>query len=223
MNQSELIEKVAQATELNQAAVGQAVKAVVNAISMPSSPGMRSVSPDLASSMWRRGLHAKGGIHGPERRFRSPLARLCDSTQARPSKMPSIHRHRRGLPGRRLHHQGNPRCGSKFPLDALWQIFLGHSAFAHACQKNRFESRIVDGGVHRDMGTSSCGISRQATRQCANRAHRVSGTGSSNPFPSSGTGAVPSRTLAGERPPRRTSTVFRRRRNRMPPSAHSAA
>ena len=32
MNQSELIEKVAQATELNQAAVGQAVKAVVNAI-----------------------------------------------------------------------------------------------------------------------------------------------------------------------------------------------
>src|SRR5882724_1648604 len=33
---------------------------------MPSSPGMRSVSPDLAFSMWRRGLHAKGGIHKPE-------------------------------------------------------------------------------------------------------------------------------------------------------------
>src|SRR5215470_7758181 len=32
MNQSELIEKVARATELNQAAVGQAVKAVVTAI-----------------------------------------------------------------------------------------------------------------------------------------------------------------------------------------------
>jgi len=32
MNQSELIEKVAQATELNQTAAGQAVKAVVNAI-----------------------------------------------------------------------------------------------------------------------------------------------------------------------------------------------
>jgi DNA-binding protein HU-beta len=32
MNQSELIEKVAQATELNQAAAGQAVKAVVNII-----------------------------------------------------------------------------------------------------------------------------------------------------------------------------------------------
>jgi DNA-binding protein HU-beta len=32
MNQSELIEKVAQVTELNQAAAGQAVKAVVNAI-----------------------------------------------------------------------------------------------------------------------------------------------------------------------------------------------
>ena len=32
MNQSELIEKVAQATELNQAAAGRAVKAAVNAI-----------------------------------------------------------------------------------------------------------------------------------------------------------------------------------------------
>jgi DNA-binding protein HU-beta len=32
MNQSELIEKVARTTELNQAAAGQAVKAVVNAI-----------------------------------------------------------------------------------------------------------------------------------------------------------------------------------------------
>ena len=32
MNQSELIEKVARATELNQAVAGQAVKAVVNAI-----------------------------------------------------------------------------------------------------------------------------------------------------------------------------------------------
>ncbi len=32
MNQSELIEKVAQATELNQATAGQALKAVVNAI-----------------------------------------------------------------------------------------------------------------------------------------------------------------------------------------------
>jgi DNA-binding protein HU-beta len=32
MNQSELIEKIAQATELNQAAAGRAVKAVVNAI-----------------------------------------------------------------------------------------------------------------------------------------------------------------------------------------------
>jgi DNA-binding protein HU-beta len=32
MNQSELIEKVAQATELNQVAAGQVVKAVVNAI-----------------------------------------------------------------------------------------------------------------------------------------------------------------------------------------------
>ena len=34
MNQSELIEKVARAAELNQAAAGQAVKAVVNAIQL---------------------------------------------------------------------------------------------------------------------------------------------------------------------------------------------
>ena len=86
-------------------------------------------------TMWRRGLHAKGGIHEPERRSRSPPARLCDSTQARPSKMPSIHRRRRGLPGRRLHHRGNPRCGSKLPLDALWRLFLGNAAFAQAGQK----------------------------------------------------------------------------------------
>ena len=39
MNQSELIEKVARATELNQAAAGLAVKAVVNAILDSLAPG----------------------------------------------------------------------------------------------------------------------------------------------------------------------------------------
>jgi hypothetical protein len=56
------------------------------------------------------------------------------SAQARPPKMPSIHPHRTGLAGSRLHHQRNPRCGSKLPLDALWRLFLGHSAFAQARQ-----------------------------------------------------------------------------------------
>ena len=51
MNQSELIEKVAQATELNQAAAGHAVKAVVNAILDALWPATRSVSPALAFSM----------------------------------------------------------------------------------------------------------------------------------------------------------------------------
>ena len=62
MNQSELIEKVAQATELNQATAGQAVKAVVNAVLD-------------ALLMWRRGPHARGGIHKPERPSRSQPAR----------------------------------------------------------------------------------------------------------------------------------------------------
>src|SRR6266404_417250 len=111
--------------------------------SMPSWPGMRSVSPDLGFSMWRRGLHAKGGIHKPERPSRSQPARQCGSTQARQSKMLSIHRLRKGPPGRRLHHERNPRCGSKLPLDPLWRLFLGDSAFAQASQKTRFDLNRV--------------------------------------------------------------------------------
>ena len=80
----------------------------------------RSVSPDLEFSMWRRGLHAKGGIHKLARPSKSQPARQCSSAQARPSKMPSIRRLRRGPRGRRLHHQRNPRCGSKRPID-LWE------------------------------------------------------------------------------------------------------
>jgi hypothetical protein len=109
MNQSELIEKVAQATELNQVVAGQAVKAVQTPFSMPSWPARRSVSPDLGSSRWRRGLHARGEIHKPERPSKSQPARQCGSTQARPSKMSSIRQLRRRLPGRRLHHQRNPQ------------------------------------------------------------------------------------------------------------------
>jgi hypothetical protein len=90
MNQSELIEKVAQATELNQSAAGHAVKAVVNAILDALLAGDAVVSPALAFSMWQRGRHARGGIHEPERASKSQPARQCGSTQARPSKMPSI-------------------------------------------------------------------------------------------------------------------------------------
>src|SRR5580692_2990479 len=76
---------------------------------MPSWLGMRSASPDLALSMWRRGLHARGGIRKPARPSKSQPAKQCGSTQPRPSKMPSIRRLRRGLPGRRRPHQRNPQ------------------------------------------------------------------------------------------------------------------
>jgi hypothetical protein len=115
MNQSELIEKVAQATELNQAAAGHAVKAVVNAILDALLAGDAVRVSGLGISMWRRGPHARGGIRKPERPSRSQPARRCGSTQARPSKMPSIRRLQRRLLGTSLHHQRNPRCGSKHP------------------------------------------------------------------------------------------------------------
>jgi nucleoid DNA-binding protein len=48
MNQSQLIEKVARATELSQATAGQAVKAAVNAILDSLVAERRSVSPASA-------------------------------------------------------------------------------------------------------------------------------------------------------------------------------
>ena len=117
MNQSELIEKVAQATQLNQAAAGQAVKAVVNAIldALVAGDAVRVSGLGIFNVAARPAR--EGGIHKPEWLSRSQPARLCDSTQARPSRMPSIHRLRRGLPGRRLYHQRNQRCGSKLPFE----------------------------------------------------------------------------------------------------------
>ena len=50
--------------------------------------------------MWRRGLHARGGIHKPERPFKSQPAGECGSAQARPSKMLSIRRFRKELLGK---------------------------------------------------------------------------------------------------------------------------
>jgi nucleoid DNA-binding protein len=51
MNQSQLIEKVAQAAELNQRAAGQAVKAVVNVILDSLTAGDQYVSQASARSM----------------------------------------------------------------------------------------------------------------------------------------------------------------------------
>ena len=117
MNQSELIEKVAQATELNQAAAGHAVKAVVNAI----------LDALLAGDAVRvYGLGIFNVAARPAREGRNPqtgetiqiaASKVVRFHQARPSKMPSIRRLRRRLPGRSLHHQRNPRCESKRPLD----------------------------------------------------------------------------------------------------------
>jgi nucleoid DNA-binding protein len=130
MNQSELIEKVAQATELNQAAAGHAVKAVVNAIldALLAGDAVRVSGLgifNVAARPAREGRNPQ-----PERPSRSQPARQCGSTPARPSKMPSIRRLRRRLLGRSLHHQRNPRCGSKRPLD-VWEgrdrgKFFGH-------------------------------------------------------------------------------------------------
>ena len=66
MNQSELIEKVAQATELGQAEAGQAVKAVVNAILDALSAGEAvRVSGlgtfDVAARAARRGRNPRTG------------------------------------------------------------------------------------------------------------------------------------------------------------------
>ena len=147
MNQSELIEKVAQTTQLDQAVAGQAVKAVVNAI----------LNALVAGDAVRvSGLGIFNVAARPARKGRNP--QTGEAIQIAASKAVRFHAGKvvkdalnpptqKGAPGRRLHHQRNPRCGSKLPLDALWHLFLGHSAFAQACQKNRFESRMVDGGI----------------------------------------------------------------------------
>jgi hypothetical protein len=102
----------------------------------------------LAFSMWRRGPRARGGIHKPEKPSRSQPARPCGSTQARPSKMPSIRRLRRRLPGRSLHHQRNPRCGSKRPLDVRR---------AGTATSSLAISRDASSGISRLAGAARCG------------------------------------------------------------------
>ena len=75
MNQSELIEKVVQATELNQAVAGHAVKSVINAILDALLAGEAVRVSGLGILMWRRGPHVGGGIHKPEKPSKSQPAR----------------------------------------------------------------------------------------------------------------------------------------------------
>ena len=89
MNQSELIDKVAQATALSQAAAGQAVKAVVNAIldSLVAGEAVRVSGLgtfDVAARPAREGRNPQSG-----ETIKIAPAKQCGSTQARPSKMRS--------------------------------------------------------------------------------------------------------------------------------------
>ena len=66
MNQSELIEKVAQVTALNQAAAGHAVKAVVNVILDSLLAGEAVRVSGLGTFNVEHGPLARGGIHKAE-------------------------------------------------------------------------------------------------------------------------------------------------------------
>ena len=120
MNQSELIEIVAQATEPNQAAAGQAVKAVVNAI-------LDGLLADEAVRV--SGLGIFNVAARPAREGRNP--RTGETIEIAASKALRFHAGkavkdalnpptRKRFPGRSPHHERNPRCGSKRPLD-VWE------------------------------------------------------------------------------------------------------
>ena len=136
MNQSELIEKVGQATELNQTAAGQAVKAVVNAI----------LDALVAGDAVRvSGLGTFNVAARPAREGRNP--QTGEAIQIAASKAVRFHAGKavkdalnpptpKGLPGRRRQHQRNPQCGGKRPLDVRecgdsGKCF-GHSSAARA-------------------------------------------------------------------------------------------
>jgi DNA-binding protein HU-beta len=109
MNQSEVIEKVAQATELDQAAAGQAVTAVVNTI-------LDALSAGEAVRVSGFGIFDVAAR--PARQGRNP--RTGETIAIAASKAVRFHagkavkdaHPRRGLPGKRLHHQRNPWRGS---------------------------------------------------------------------------------------------------------------
>jgi DNA-binding protein HU-beta len=113
MNQSELIDKVAQATALSQAAAGQAVKAVVNTIldSLVAGEAVR-VS----------GLGTFNVAARPAREGRNPQS--GETIKIAASKAARFHAGKavkdalnppKAAPARSLHHERNPRCESKPP------------------------------------------------------------------------------------------------------------
>src|SRR5215472_2427907 len=131
MNQSELIEKVARATELNQTAAGQAVKAVVTAIldSLVAGEAVR-VS----------GLGSFNVAERPARRGRNPQSGETIEIAARKAvrfqpgkavRTPSTGRS--GLLARSPPRQRNPRCGSKTsptsPISRPPAVRAGHMVF----------------------------------------------------------------------------------------------
>src|SRR5215471_11364079 len=118
MNQSELIEKVAQASELNQAAAGRAVKAVVNAIldALVAGDAVRVSGLGIFNVAARPARQGRNPQTGEAIQIAASKAVQFHAGKA-VKKMPSIRRLPRGPRGRRLHHQRNPRCGSKRPID----------------------------------------------------------------------------------------------------------
>ena len=108
MYQSELIERVARATELNQQAAGQAVKAVVSAIldSLVAGEAVRVSGLGTFNATARPARTGRNPQNGE-----SPSAKSCGFTRARLSRMPSIRR--RALVARSPPHQRNPRHRNK--------------------------------------------------------------------------------------------------------------
>src|SRR5246127_5386900 len=113
MNQSELIEKVSRATELNQRTARQAVKAVVDAIldSLVAGEAVR-VS----------GLGTFNVAARPAREGRNPQS--GETIKIAASKAVRFHAGKavkealnppKAAPARSRHHERNPRCGSKPP------------------------------------------------------------------------------------------------------------
>jgi DNA-binding protein HU-beta len=170
MNQSELIEKVAQATELNQAAVGQTVKAVVNAIldALVAGDAVRVSglgSFDVAARPAREGRNPQTGEAS-----KSQPARQYGSAQARSSRTRSIRRLQRQLPGRRPYHPRTPQRGSRSKCPFATRVrALGSCA-------------LVDPPVRHRIHL----IRRQDASERVSR-----GTKSSNPACSSGESANP--------------------------------
>ena len=111
MNQSELVEKVAQATELDTRLAGQAVKAVVAAIldSLAAGEAVRVSGLgtfNVAARPARDGRNPQA-----ERPSKSQPAKQCGFTPAKPSRMFSIRR--RVRLARNLLRQRDRQCGSK--------------------------------------------------------------------------------------------------------------